>query len=397
VSDGLGDTLTHSLEIDTWSEQLPPTLVITGHSLRNALPHIIMLQLAKEWLVILLFRPYYRLVSNRGSASTESTSAGHTSMAVQVSSLFPLQSNQQRCDRSAARINSLLQVYEERVGLRYCAPTLIHIAFTAGTTHLLAAVRQHTSQGTKAAMDRARTCCNYLRLVAYSWFSAEHQANILDSLVQEYDPTSPTDTRGHEPRADDSFAQAIAAASNPKPSSVLIPAGVGQPPHPEQLAFPIQGSFNASASSSKPYTDPYSPSQSTSFESGSFGISPSMLVNSTGIQRQQETLEPFLQTLFTHINFPPSQQMSSNPTQAGQAYNGSWPDSSQFTMPGFSDQSPDPLAGLRGPYQPDLSLSWMDVPIDNSAHDGDGEVVQGVQDDSNESDWNVDWDRFLDQ
>lgn len=71
------------LAIDTWNEQLPAALVISGQSKKHALPHILMLQLAKEWLILLLYRPYYRpvvrLPVNEDEGGDEVTSA-----AVQV-------------------------------------------------------------------------------------------------------------------------------------------------------------------------------------------------------------------------------------------------------------------------------------------------------------------------
>lgn len=57
------DRADSSIALDSWSEALPSSLVITGHSQKNALPHIIVLQLAKEWLAILIYRPYYRALA----------------------------------------------------------------------------------------------------------------------------------------------------------------------------------------------------------------------------------------------------------------------------------------------------------------------------------------------
>ena len=47
-----------------WHDPLPAGLTLSGHSLKNALPHIIMLQLAREWVTILIYRPFYRPVVN---------------------------------------------------------------------------------------------------------------------------------------------------------------------------------------------------------------------------------------------------------------------------------------------------------------------------------------------
>lgn len=77
------------LALDSWAEQLPSALVITGHTMKNALPHIIMLQLAKEWCTILIYRPYYRPVAQMTGAQ-RSTASSETllNLAVRVSRLW---------------------------------------------------------------------------------------------------------------------------------------------------------------------------------------------------------------------------------------------------------------------------------------------------------------------
>lgn len=78
--------LTISLALDSWTEQLPPALVVNGHTMKNALPHIIMIQLAKEWCTILIYRPYYRPVAQMAGASRSSnaTSDNLQNLAVRV-------------------------------------------------------------------------------------------------------------------------------------------------------------------------------------------------------------------------------------------------------------------------------------------------------------------------
>ena len=74
-----------SLALDSWAENLPASLVINGHSLRNALPHILMLQLAKEWCTILIYRPYYRPVAHMtGSQKATGSSESILNLAVRV-------------------------------------------------------------------------------------------------------------------------------------------------------------------------------------------------------------------------------------------------------------------------------------------------------------------------
>lgn len=92
----------------------------------------------------------------------------------------------QRCDRSAARINSLLSTYHSRFGLRFTPPTLFNIVFTAGTTHLLAAVRHRSTKVKDEALNNTNECVSFLRLVAESWPAAGHKADILQELVEDY-------------------------------------------------------------------------------------------------------------------------------------------------------------------------------------------------------------------
>jgi hypothetical protein len=76
----------YRLALDSWTEQLPPPLVVNGHTMKNALPHIIMLQLAKEWCTILIYRPYYRPVAQMAGTNrpTGASSESLQNLAVRV-------------------------------------------------------------------------------------------------------------------------------------------------------------------------------------------------------------------------------------------------------------------------------------------------------------------------
>lgn len=65
---------------------------------------------------------------------------------------------------------------------------MFNIAFTAGTTHLLSAVRHHGSKVRDGAVTSARECVDFLHSVAESWPAAGQKADILDTLVKEYHP-----------------------------------------------------------------------------------------------------------------------------------------------------------------------------------------------------------------
>jgi hypothetical protein len=57
-------------------------MVLSGHSTKNARPQVINLQLAREWLVILIYRPYYRPVV--GISHTKRTDGADTTSTIAV-------------------------------------------------------------------------------------------------------------------------------------------------------------------------------------------------------------------------------------------------------------------------------------------------------------------------
>ena len=81
---------------------------------------------------------------------------------------------------------NLLALYEKRFGLRFSAPTIFNITFTAGTTHLLAAVRHRTPKAREAAVAGVKECVHFLYLIGRSWPAARHKGEILQRLVDEY-------------------------------------------------------------------------------------------------------------------------------------------------------------------------------------------------------------------
>lgn len=184
-----------SLALDSWLEQLPTSLCISSHPARTALPHVIMLHLAWEWLIILLYRPIYRPIVGLGGGATR---ADISAYAVKVSKAFTLSTQirkltRQRCDRSSARIVTLLKLYHSLYDIRFVPPTLLNVAFIAGTTHLLAAAHHRSSKMREDALRGANECIRHLRLTGVSWRAAADKANVLQSLLDEYQPPSHLD------------------------------------------------------------------------------------------------------------------------------------------------------------------------------------------------------------
>ena len=129
-----------------------------------------MLQLARESLTIFIYRPCYRLSSTSDSEPSSTTSIEAV----------------RRCDRSAARIITLLALYHQRFLLKYSPPPLFSIAFTAGTTFLLSAMHHPSAHVKMAALVNADKCVQYLRLSGDSWRAARRKADILQDLVNKY-------------------------------------------------------------------------------------------------------------------------------------------------------------------------------------------------------------------
>jgi hypothetical protein len=79
-----------SLSLTTWHEQLPPQLVITSHSTKNLLPHILMMHLSWAWLSVLLHRPFYRPTAKLpGQTGKQAEHEGYNAaMAIKVSTVF---------------------------------------------------------------------------------------------------------------------------------------------------------------------------------------------------------------------------------------------------------------------------------------------------------------------
>jgi hypothetical protein len=70
-----------SLALSSWLEQLPPALVLSSHSPKNGLPHILQLHLSWSWLVILLRRPFYRPMAGMPADSASTPSEPVSSVA----------------------------------------------------------------------------------------------------------------------------------------------------------------------------------------------------------------------------------------------------------------------------------------------------------------------------
>ena len=77
-----------SIALEHWLVDLPSSISLDIGSPINALPHILMIHLSHAWLIILLYRPFYRpfagLLTSDLSEETETSQSAHVAWAVKV-------------------------------------------------------------------------------------------------------------------------------------------------------------------------------------------------------------------------------------------------------------------------------------------------------------------------
>lgn len=248
--------------------------------------------------------------------------------------------HEKRCDRSAARINTLLRTYHQRFGLRYTPPTLFNIAFTAGTTHLLSAVRHHGARVKDTALADARECVDFLNSVAESWPAAGQKADILETLVREYHPQTESlpfeqsitldrasisggtgsRSQGESRTADSSVSLIAGLTSENINHSITMPVNIEQQPqHQSAQSDPM--SLLATSNQSTGY-----PSLPWNFASAfqqapplanPTQMTPPLGMSTTSGEMSEDYNDPFLFSLLNHITLPPNvPQTATSPEDA---------------------------------------------------------------------------------
>ncbi len=158
------------------------------------------------------------LSSNQWPSGYDTRGCGETGRILLEGMFGKNHTHTQRCDRSAAQINAFLKTYHDRFNLRFTPPTLLNVAFTAGTTHLLTAVHHGDSKRKSEAVQRAEECVRFLRLVAVSWPAATDKADILETLVEEWVPPETSTSN-----ANDHLIAQLQAAGSFQTQPMLIP------------------------------------------------------------------------------------------------------------------------------------------------------------------------------
>ncbi|EJT98056.1 hypothetical protein DACRYDRAFT_101988 [Dacryopinax primogenitus] len=143
------------LALTNWHDKLPNSLRIPHVGTQSIPAQILSMHLAYEWLTILLLRPFYRRIA---SARPEDTSV-------------------LLCNRAAHQIVRLYGLWRRYHDLRYVPITAVQIAFTAGTTHLLAATYANGVVGKEKGLDGE---------MGQSWQSAIQSSRTLEKMMEDY-------------------------------------------------------------------------------------------------------------------------------------------------------------------------------------------------------------------
>src|ERR1700761_1068347 len=135
---------------------------ITRPRTTSALPHILMINMAHQWLQIILHRPFYRLSQNKGDQAIK------------------------RCDSGAEKILQYLSAWRRLYGLRYTPITTVQIAFVAGTTCLLRAIQSvGMPEKRRTSLEGVREIVRALNEMGSTWKSAKQSAEALRVLLNE--------------------------------------------------------------------------------------------------------------------------------------------------------------------------------------------------------------------
>ncbi|KAF8704692.1 Fungal specific transcription factor domain, partial [Rhizoctonia solani] len=210
------------LNLDTWYNNLPESLTISARSATKPLPHVIVLNIAYWWLLLLLHRPFYaRTARSASNASTEIPSS-FTDLSVKI------------CDRATVKIVHLVMLFDKCYGMRYFPLSMLQVIFMAGATLLVqsASLSETAVKKRADAHEGTRKCVYALQAAAQTWDCAKISASYLQSLLQEQTAETnvqmPANLQAQPPSADSSPV----AYSHPALPSSTGPAPYGTLPAP---------------------------------------------------------------------------------------------------------------------------------------------------------------------
>ncbi|KAG8704504.1 hypothetical protein FRC09_003487, partial [Ceratobasidium sp. 395] len=164
------------LLLETWYNSLPEELLVSSRSSTRPTPHVIVLNIAYWWLLMLLHRPFYARVQRPAShASAEQPPTSFTDLSVKF------------CDRAATKIVQLVTLFDQCHGLKYFPLNMLQVIFMTGATLLVQAATLSGLAVKKRmeAHDGTRKCIYALRTASHTWECAKVSASHLEHLLQE--------------------------------------------------------------------------------------------------------------------------------------------------------------------------------------------------------------------
>ncbi|CAE6414531.1 unnamed protein product [Rhizoctonia solani] len=163
------------LQLDMWYNNLPENFTISARSAIRPLPHIIVLNIAYWWLLLLLHRPFYARTSRSASNTSAETPASFTDLSVKI------------CDRATVKIVQLVMLFDKYHGMRYFPLSMLQAVFITGATLLVqsATLSESAVKKRAEAHDGTRKCIYALQAAAQTWDAAQLSADHLQGLLQE--------------------------------------------------------------------------------------------------------------------------------------------------------------------------------------------------------------------
>lgn len=167
-------------DLRTWHENLKKELRIDTPATAMQPSHIFMLNLAYEWMLLLLLRPFYE-------PHVQKLAASGVGRVEELRKLCRLANEE--CPKSANRVLELLRSYDKLFTLRLCPVTNVQIAYLAGKTHLRTVIAGGVGEKKAAAAglrarDKVLECARHLRAIGETWTSGSVTAEMLEKDLE---------------------------------------------------------------------------------------------------------------------------------------------------------------------------------------------------------------------
>lgn len=239
--------------LEKWLDSIPDELRLptSGRVERIVPSHILSLHAFHCFILILLHRPWFAAYDPSASDPGPDGSVA-------------------KCERAAAKVLSILQLWRRCPGLRYSPITLGQVAFSAGTVHLLSASHCASKQSRKfkACIEAVQQCITALREMGETLKCAAVSANTLQKLLDEsYAPAPPKPAPAPAPAPGPEGLDIASMLQNPAVAEQLLKMGWAPP---SGVSIP---STAATAAGSSTTSTPVQPAPATNGASNGGGSS----------------------------------------------------------------------------------------------------------------------------